>query len=83
VTGLLRIIDGFTKKSGTGGSSFTLVTSGHPFGFVQSFLLTDCFFSKSHGIQLPSEQGPIIGLHNAARAKIFNSDPTYNNKSKY
>jgi len=63
------------KKSGTGGSIFTMVTSGHPFGFVQSSSSTGVFFPNLHGIQLPTLQGAIAGSHKAACTDKINPDP--------
>jgi len=65
-----------------GGLIFSMTTSGHPLGFVQSSLSSGCgfFFSKSHGKQLPGKQRSIIRLHTAARAELFNPVPIYNNK---
>lgn len=62
-------------KPEAGGSIFTMVTSGHPFGFVQSSCSTGCFFSRLHGIQLPTWQEAIDGLHKAACTDKINPGP--------
>jgi len=75
VGGLVNRDWGLNLNIEAGGSIFTMVTSGHPLGSVQSSCSTGCFFPKLHGIQLPTRQGAIDGAHKAACTDKINPGP--------